>query len=66
MRSTCVMTIRRQQYRLSPSWSIASLPTVSLDMQRVVRLQPDVPIVDAIVDKLEISLPKVARDLVVG
>lgn len=30
IRSTCVISILRQQYRLQPSWSIASLSSISL------------------------------------
>ncbi len=33
MRSTCVMTMRRQQYRLQPSWSSASLWSVGVSLR---------------------------------
>lgn len=33
IKSTCVMIIRRQQYRLQPSWSIASLDLLAYRVQ---------------------------------
>lgn len=65
MRSTCVMTIRRQQYRLQPSWSSASLWIVSvragpLCCARRWRLPVAKPL---LLDQLHKFLPEIARHL---
>lgn len=60
MRSTWVINIRRQQYRLHPSWSIASLVGVSANSTTARR---DKPFRDTILQKLQVALPQVSNDL---
>lgn len=76
MRSTCVMSMRRQQYRLHPNRSIASLlivakkPVSSIRDRDRVRYTPgtalgsqNIPLFHTLIHELEIPLPKIARHL---
>lgn len=62
IRSTWVMSMRRQQYLLHPSWSIASLLPV-LGYAIVSECYRSAPICNSLIDQLQVSLPKVPNNL---
>lgn len=64
MRSTWVMIMRRQQYRLRPSWSIASL-SQQLALEREISASAWIvlPIRNVLVDKHQVALPQITRHL---
>ena len=64
IRSICVMIMRRQQYRLQPIWSMASLEwSETLDARPA---KVNAPIRNAFFQEPHVGLPEVADDLAAG
>ena len=55
--------MRLQQYRLQPSWSIASLHGGEISDTELWRIKAFIPIRNALIQKLQVTLPEVTNDL---
>ena len=63
MRSTWVINMRRQQYRLHPSWSMASLPHRQRVSLQSTFAEANSPLGNTVLEELQVALPQVSDDL---